>query len=279
MATGATEFIDVTTADVFLGEVWAKEATVAREQNLVFAAQVDRSLESQLSKGQIIRKCNITNLSARAKSANTAITYETVTETESTLTVSSYYYAAFAVEDIIKIQSMQDLRAKYSPKLGYALALQQDDDLSALIDDGTITQMVGTLATELSYDNLLRADQYLNDANVPPDGRFLIISPAQKAGFMKQDQFINKDYADLRTGLLGAWLNYPIFVTPNVDGTNAAGHDNFMGHKECISHVSQMEPKVESARDIDYLCDKVVASELYGSAIIRADHGVWMKGA
>ena len=35
MATGATEFIDVTTADAFLGEVWAKECTVAREKKLV----------------------------------------------------------------------------------------------------------------------------------------------------------------------------------------------------------------------------------------------------
>ena len=282
MAKGVTEFIDTTTADVFLGEVWAKDCTVARETNLVFAGLVDRSLESQLTKGQIIRKQNITNLTATAKSANTALTYETATETEGTITVSSHYYAAFAVEDIIKIQAMQDLRMRYAGKLGYALALQEDDDLAALIDDGTITQTVGTLATGLSFDNLLRADQYLNDANVPMEDRYIVISPAEKANFLKMDEFTSKVYntgTALVKGALGEMLGYKIHVTPNVDGDNTNGHDNVMFHKESIAMVSQMQPKVESARDIDYLCDKVAAQTLYGSAILRADHGVWMKGA
>ncbi len=280
MATGTTEFIDVSTADVFLEEVWAKEATVAREEKLVFVPNTDRRFEAQLRKGQIIRIQEISNLSARSKTANTAVTYETVQETEATITVDEYFYAAFAVEDIIEIQSSQDLRSRYSPKLGYALAEQEDAAVAALIDDGTITQTVGTLAAELSYDNLVRADQYLNDANVPEGDRVIIISPAQKAGFLKLDQFIHRDYADIRQGLLGSWMGqYPIFVTTNVDGSNSAGHDSVMMHKEAIAHVSQIEPTVKSDYDIDFLATKVVAAELYDHTIIRADHAVWMKSA
>lgn len=74
----ATEFIDVTTADVFLEEIWSKKATVAREQKLVFGSSFNRDFEPELTKGQILRIGNISNLSARSKSANTAITYETV---------------------------------------------------------------------------------------------------------------------------------------------------------------------------------------------------------
>ena len=282
MATGATEFIDLTTADVFLGEVWAKDVTEEREDSLVFGNVCDRSLESDLKKGQIVRKQEISNLAAREKSANTAITYETVTETEGTVTVNQHYYAAFAVEDIIKIQSMQDLQSRYTKKLGYALALQEDDTLAALIDDGTITQTVGTLATGLSYDNLVRADQYLNDAFVPQDQRYLIISPAEKANCLKMPEFTNKDYNPgnaVVSGALGEILGYKIHVTGNVDGTNAAGHDNVMLHTESIAIVSQMQPKVVHQYDIDYLCDKVVSQELFGTGIMRADHAVWCKGA
>lgn len=283
MAAGSTEFIDTTTADVFLGEIWAKDCTVAREQFIVFGGLVDRTLEPQLTKGQIVRKQQISNLAARSKSANTAITYETVTETEDTVTVNQHYYAAFAVEDIIKIQSMQDLRARYSSKLGYALALQEDDYLASFIDDGNVTQTVGTLATGLNYDNLLRADQYLNDANVPDDGdRYIIISPAEKANFLKMDEFTSKTYNSgtaIVKGALGEFLGYKIHVTPNVDGDNTNGHDNVMMHREYLAMVSQMQPKVESARDIDYLCDKVVSQTLYGASELRADHCVWMKGA
>lgn len=280
MTTGSTEFIDLTSADIYLEEKWSKTCTVEREQHLVFATQVDRQFEADLKKGQILHIGNITQPTARAKSANTAITFETVTETESTITINQYYYTAIALEDVIKPMVAVSLLDKYVPGLSYGLALQEDDYLAALIDDGTITQTVGTLATELDYENLLRSDQYLNDANVPEDGRFIIISPAQKAGFLKLDHFINKDYADIRKGLLGSWLgSYPIFVTTNVDGSNAAGHDNVMMHKDSIAHVCQLQPYVRSWWDGDYQCAKMSAITTYGSTIRRADHAVWMKGA
>ena len=46
MATGAAEFIDSTTADVFIPEVWSMISLVAREPNLVFANLVDRRHET-----------------------------------------------------------------------------------------------------------------------------------------------------------------------------------------------------------------------------------------
>jgi len=279
MTTGATEFIDVTTADVYLEEKWSQKSTVAREEKLVFAQQVDRSLESELQKGQILRVGNISNLTARAKTTNGAITYETVTETESTITISTYYYAAIALEDVIKPMVSVNLLDKYVPKLSYALGEQEDADLAALIDDGTITQTVGTLAVGLTYSNLIRADQYLNDANVPQEQRCIIISPAQKAGFLEMDYFIHKDYSDVRNGIVGSWMNYPIFVTTNTNGTNNAGHDCVMMHKEAIAHVAQIKPMVKSFWDIDYFCVKMATLTTYGSTIRRADHAVWMSGA
>ena len=285
MATGATEFIDLTTADVFLMEVWAKMASIARGKKLVFAANVDRSPEKELTVGQIYRKQRVSNLAARSKSANTAISYETVTESEDTLTINNYYYAAFALEDVIKPMVKLDLVNAYMPKIGYALAKQEDDDIAAVIDDGTITQNVGTLATELTYDNYVRADQYLNDAEAPDDDRAIIISYAERASALKMEQLINSQYVKLQegrsnTGLIGGILGYPVFVTGNTNGTNAAGHDNVMLHKSAIMFAQQIQPIVKTDWDIDYFCAKVAALETYGLAINQAytDHAVWMKG-
>lgn len=279
MATGVTEFIDITTADVYLEEKWSKKATIAREKRLVFATSVDRQFEAELKRGQILHIGNITQPTARSKSVNTAISYETVTETEKNITINTYYYTAIALEDVIEPMISINIVEKYLPGLGYGLGLQEDSDLAALIDDGTITNSVGTLATGLTYDNLVRGDQYLNDADVPQEDRCIIISPAEKANMLKMDQFINKDYSDIRTGILGAWMSYPIWVSNNTNGTNAAGHDNVMMHKECIAHVSQIQPKVRTFWDIDYQCAKMTALTTYGSVIRRADHGVWLKGA
>ena len=275
-----TDFIDVTSADYYLEEKWSQQVTMARTKNLVFAENVDRSFESELKRGQILYIGNITQPTARAKSENTAITYETVVETGTTITIGTFYYTAVALEDVVKPQVAINVLDKYVPGLSYGVHLQEDSDLAGMIDSGTITQEVGTLATELTHDNLIRADQYLNDANVPAESRFIIASPAQKAGWLKLDHFVHKDYADLRTGLIGNWLGqYPIFITTNTDGSNAAGHDNVMMHKEAIAHVAQIKPAVRSWWDGDYQCVKMSCLTTYGSTIRRADHAVWMKGA
>ena len=279
MTTGSTEFIDVTTADYYLEEKWSQQVTMERKKNLVFAENVDRSFEGELKRGQKIWIGNITHPTARAKSANSAITFETVTETGTSITISTYYYTALALEDVIKPMVAINLLDKYVPGLSYGVHLQEDSDLAAIIDDGTITQSVGTLAVDLTYDNLIRADQYLNDANVPADQRMIIASPACKAGWMKLDHFINKDYGDLTKGLLGSWLGqYPIYITTNTDGSNAAGHDSVMMHKQAIAHITQIKPAVRTWWDGDYQCVKMSCLTTYGSTVRRADHAVWLKG-
>ncbi len=277
---GATEFIDITSADVFLEEKWSQQSTVEKEKNLVFGTNVDRTFEAELKKGQILHIGNITQPTARAKTENTAITFETVTESEKTITINNFYYTAIALEDVVSPMVSINLLDKYIPGLSYGLGLQEDSDLAALIDDGTITQTVGTLGSGLTHENLLRSDQYLNDANVPPEDRMIIISPAEKANLLSLDQFVHKDYSDLRMGLLGSWLGtYPIFVTTNTDGTNAAGHDNVMMHRQAIAHIAQIKPMVKAFWDINFFAAKMASLTTYGNVIRRPDHAVWMKGA
>jgi len=197
MATGATEFIDNTTADVFIPEIWSSLAIVAREAQLVFAKLVDRKFEDGLTKGDKLNIPNISDLAARAKSINAAITYETVTETNTTITVDQHYYAAIAVESITKVQSDRDMLAAYAGKLGYALGLNVDDALASQVEADWSGQTVGTLAAENTYHDYLRAIQYLDDANAPADSRYFVISPASEVGLLKMDTYINNDYTNI----------------------------------------------------------------------------------
>jgi hypothetical protein len=285
MATGSTEFIDLSTADPFLQEVWSNMASVERDAKYIFATNVDRSGESELKSGQILRRQHISTLAARSKSANAAITYETVAESEDTVTINNYYYAAFALEDVIKPMVKISLIDAYMPKVGIALAKQLDSDVAALIDDGTITQNVGTMATGLTYDNFVRADQYLNDDEAPEEDRAIILSHAERSNCLKQDQFVNSQYVKLQegrsnTGLLGGILGYPVFVTGNTNGSNSAGHDNVMLHKSAIMLIQQIKPIVKTDWDIDYFAAKVAALETYGMTINTqfVNSAVWMKG-
>jgi|TARA_Y100000310_G_scaffold200337_1_gene200393 hypothetical protein len=289
VATGATEFVDSTTADVFIPEIWSPLAIVAREDNLVYANLVDRRFEDRLSFGDTIHVPSVGNLTARTKTqaSNAAITFETVTETNTDISIATWEYVAMAVESIVKVQANRNMMQLYAGKLGFGLALAVDDVLAGLPDN--FSQTVGTLAVELTDDNTLRARQYLADANAPMEGRAIVISPAQEAGYLKLDRFVRDDYSALHgvgareSGLQQAYvtsfLRIPIYVSTNTEGTNAAGHDNTMLQKEAVALVMQEKPTMHSQYDIDYLVDKVAIEQIYGTKEMRDNHGVWMKGA
>ena len=286
MATGATEFIDNTTADVFIPELWSMEAIVARENQLVFANLVDRKFEKGLSFGDTIHVPGVSNLAARTKSTNGAVTYETVTESNTDITIATHEYAAIALENITRVQNNRDQLKLYAGKLGYALALAVDDVLAGLVDN--FSNNVGTLAVELTDDELLRARQYLDDAAAPQDSRVMVVSPAHETGLLKLDRFVHNDYESVHgpgreTGLekayVSSFMGMPIYRSVNVEGTNSAGHDNGMFQKEAVALVMQIAPKTYHQFDIDYIVDKVVVEQLYGTQEMRDDHGVFMKGA
>jgi len=289
VTTGNTEFIDSTTADVFIPELWSSLALVSREANLVFAPLLDRRFEEGLRFGDTIHVPTVGNLTAqsKAKSSNAVVTFETVTETNTDISIATWEYAAIAVESIVKVQGNRDMLKLYSGKMGYALALAIDDVCAGLVDD--VTNNVGTLAVELDDDNMIRARQYLNDAIAPFTSRAIVLSPAAESGFLKLDKYIKDDYKAVHgegtreTGLQQAYVTsfyrMPVYVSTNVEGTNAAGHDNAMLQKEFAALVVQMKPTSHSQYDINYLVDKVVIEQLYGTKEMRDDHCVWLKGA
>ena len=279
-------FIDNTTAANFIPEIWSILATVSRESQLVFAKLVDRKFEQGLTKGDKIHIPAVNDLNTTAKLTNTAIDYETVTEETRTITVGTHVYSAIAVESITKVQADRDMLQLYAGKMGYALAKTIDASLSALV--ASFDQTVGTKPVTNDYENYLRAIQYLDDADAPADSRYFVISPAEEVGLLKQDVYINNDYSAIHgsgrnTALEFAYatsfLGIPTYKSVAVNGTNTAGHDNTLMHKEALALIMQMKPTMHSMYDIDYFADKVAIEQLYGVSEVRDDHGVWIKGA
>ena len=302
-SAGATEFIDRTTADVFIPEAWSLSSLVEREGTTVFGGLVDRSLERELKVGDRIYRPSISNLgAARTKSANTAITYTTVTESHAggsgghgalhqglTVDVTTHNYMAIAIESIAKVQTDRNLMAKYSGKMGYSLAVAFDNAISALVDDQTGTgQTVGALNAALTYTNLTRSIQYLDDADCPGGDRAMIVSPSVAIGLMSHKEFVNSDYDKLQDkfsahpgmekAYQSSWWGIPFYKSTNLEGSNSAGWDNCFMHREAFVAILQMRPMVRHHYDIDYFADKVALEQIYGVARQRTDHQVWMRG-
>ena len=285
MATGATEFVDKTIADgIFSPDIWSKKVLAATESNLVLAGLFNRQFESDARVGKAVKIASIGNLAARAKSENTAITYETITETVVTLTLNIWDYAAIGVEDIVEVQSNVNIRSEYEQKIGYALA--QDVDTKLSLAAAGFTQIVGTLGTPFTDDNVRRAVQYLDDADVPEDGRFIVMTPAEKNDKLALDRWSNQLYRggnggeQVTRGRIGSEV-YGLrpYVTTNLNKPSAGQGSNIVAHRDAYALVMQRSPKMHLFYDIDFFTWKVASEQIFGHGELRDAFGVWLRGA
>lgn len=284
MATGATEFVDKTLADgIFSPDIWSKQVLKAVEANLVFAKCVNRSFESDAKVGKTVKVASIGNLAARAKTENTAIDYESIIETAITITLNIWDYAAVGIEDIVNVQSNIDLRNQYQQKIGYALAKDIDTKLATCATGFSHT--VGTLGVNFSDDDVRRAVQYLDDADVPDTDRVLIMSPAEKNDKMGLDRWTNSLYrgeagpTTINRGRMGKEIyGLAPYVTTNINKPAAGQAACVVMHKDAYALVIQREPKMHLFYDVDYFTWKVASEVIFGHAEIRDDFGVYLKG-
>ena len=282
MATGATEFVDKTIADgIFSPDIWSKQVLRATESNLVLATSVNRGFESDASVGKTVKVASIGNLGARAKTENTAIVYETVAETATTITLNVWTYAAVGIEDIVKVQSQIDVQNEYQQKMGYAVA--KDIDTKLATDIGGMTQTVGTLGTAASDANVLAAIQILDNNDVPESDRFFVMSPAEKVAKLALDRWSNALYIGtgnmpVKNGMLGNMYGLTLKVTTNLVKPAGGQANNAIFHRDTFALVVQRTPKTHIFYDIDVFTWKLAVEVIYGHQEMRDPFGVLVKG-
>jgi hypothetical protein len=277
----AEAYFTATTHDKFIPDVWEKSLIAARESVLIMANLVRRLDVNVSQHGDVIHLPLLSNLSAGDISTSTgALDATAPTETEVTLTINKWKGVAINVLDIVKAQSMYDIMSEYAKKMGYALGVALEDDLTVLA--ASLSQTVGTFNTDLTDANIRRAVQYLDDARVPFSDRHLVIKPAQKNNLLGIDKFVRYDsiaYAKgespILKGNMGELYGVMVHVTPEVYKTSS-NTSNMMIHRECLGLAVQKDVKVEQFARTAFT-DRMGASNLYGVAELRDDHGVELR--
>ena len=280
--------ITSTTGAVNNPAITSKQVIEVRDANLGFEGTVSRKYYDEARVGTTIRWGLVTNLNsgtARVKAEGNSgndITYDANTEGSVTLTINQHQYQAFELEEFEASLSIIDQQMYYTRRAAFAVNLAIDDTLAALIDD--FGNPVGTLAVDLTDDDVRRAQQYLDDANVPGDDRFFAMSPATKNSMLSIDRYASSDFnrgggANIIRGEFGEIYGFRAWQSTNIEGTNAAGHDNGIYHRDAIALGMRMQPRTRVFDDIANLSTQVAISAIWGVIETRDDHGVWARGA
>ena len=292
MAAFAGAYQTVTTADKFIPDVWSMEVLRATEDALVMAPLVKRYDSLVQKRGDTVHIPNLSNLSANDKVAETQVTPQAPTETETTIDIDKHKEASFLVEDIAKVQSNYDLLGEYTKKAGYAIAEVIDTDLLALYSG--LSQTAGTAGTNITAATFLTAVEYLDIANAPLENRNFVIHPKLKTAIAQIDTFIRADYlgnyqsakpaavGPKSRSMWGELYGVPTYYTNQVTVTTGTGtgddvFNNVLFHKEAFALALQRKPRVQSEYLLDWLGTLVVVDTIYGVKELRDSFGVWVK--
>jgi hypothetical protein len=283
MALGTAQ-MTVTTGNVFRPNIWAKEALLARESNLVLVPLVKHYDRDIKSAGQTVEIPNISNLTANLKVANTQVSLNAPTETKTTITINQHYECSVLIEDILEVQAAYDLAAEYTKKTGYAIAEKMDSfvaiDMNATF---TTNSPMGAYGTALVDSVILTANRYLDDAKAPGINRYLVVSPQGKQEMLAIDKYVRYDAVgvggdanSIKNGKIGNIYNIEVFMSQNLVVTAATPTQNnhLLFQEEAYAIAIQKEMSFERQRKTEYLGDLYVSQALWGGKVLRANHGV-----
>ena len=299
MATGITDTAS-TGADGLIPEVWSAQTRDSLLANLLMANLVDRSFEEEF-RGRPLDTIHIDGVGGTTDDtrsgfdvannislgAGGTLTSEVITFlTQVNITVDTHAYKYWDLEFELDLKTQFPLMERGADRTSYVVAQSVDDTLAGLVDD--FSQAIGTLAAALTDTNVLRAIQYLNDANAQETDRFMLVSAAQQLEFMKVDKYINRLYGealggfDPKTGkfrgYFGSVYGVDWYQSTNAEGTNAAGHDNGMWQREAVALVMLDSNRVATDYEISTDSFRHAVHSLFGAAEIRDTSAVFMRG-
>ena len=312
---GTGGFTAKTEADKFIPEIWSDEIIAAYQKNLKMAPLVKR-LAMTGKKGDVIHIPKPTRGDANAKAADTAVTIIANTESELTVTVDRHFEYSRLIEDIVEVQALSSLRQFYTEDAGYALAVQIDTDLMNAAtgfgngtrtaspaatganwvntnsyyfnaSSGLATYAVDTVATGDNFTDLgfREAIKKMDDANVPMDGRVLVVPPAVRKSLMGIDRYVSSDFVGGRgveSGLIGNLYGVDIYVSANcpvveTGGENGSSSLDTRGclffHKDALVMAEQLSVRSQTQYKQEYLSTLYTADTLYGVETYRPEAG------
>ncbi len=274
-----------TTGAAFNPAITSQKIIDIREANLGFEATVSRVYRDDAGVGTTIAWPIISDRTALTKAEGNSgndITFEADQETSVTLTINQHQYNASELEEFEESLSLHDQESIYTRRSSYTVNRAIDASLAALIDNAT--QIVGTLAVDGTDDDVRRSVQYLDDADCPQSDRFFAMSPATKNSMTGIDRYASTDFAsaggaNIVTGAFGRIYGLTTWESTNVEGTNAAGHDNGVYHRDFFAMGMRRMPRVRVEDDIDNLSRKFSVASIWGVIETRDDHGVFFRAA
>lgn len=280
----------------FIPELWSAEVLMALRPQLVFAQEsvINRDYEGEISQaGDTVHIISVGDPGVRDYTVGTDITWDELSDSEQTLTISEKKYFAFKVDDVNKRQAAGDFAAAAGVNAAYGMSAAIDTYVSGLMNASATQLASATSAAPLALTDASPNDAYdkllvplrtaMSHAKIPTAGRWVAV-PSEVYGLLLRDsRFIkvNESGSDegLRNGIVGRAAGFDILESQTcpVDGTSGdpvvvAGHP--MGCTYADQLVEMEARRLENRfgdgiRGLHVFGGKVTRSGAFHSAVVN----------
>jgi hypothetical protein len=280
----------------FRPEIWSAALLVALRKKLVYAGPgvVNRDYEGDIqAAGDTVRITSISDPTIGTYSANTTtVTPEELTDAQRTLVVDQAKYFAFFVDDVDARQAKGNVIPEAMRRAAYKLADVVDQYVAALYTQIQTANVLnsGSAITLTAVDTSTHEDLWnkvivplkvkLDEANLPTEGRYLVIPPWAHGYLLQSVLFTRVDASGtsegLRNGMVGRAGGFDILVSNNCPVPSGSDYIFMAGTDMAISFAEQIN-KTEAYRPEAKFADAVKGLMLYGAKMVRPEGAAYAK--
>jgi len=265
----------------FIPEVWSAQLLSSLKKSLVFAGPgvANRDYEGEIADfGDTVRITSISRPTISTYTPGTALaTPEALTDAGRTLLIDQAKSFNFEIDDVEARQARSGgaLMDEAAVEAAYALADTADQYVAALytgVDSGNAISTTSITTAALAVTGLINLKIKLDVANVPTQGRYVIVPPWYHGLLLGSDLFVRADASGsadtLRNGFVGRAFGFDVLISNNC--VVATGDDYIVqaGYPGAISYAEQIA-KVEAFRPPDAFSDALKGLHLYGAKLVR----------
>ena len=263
-------------------ELWAKEIQENRVNNLVMWALIDGRLSSEISqKGDTLHLNFLDEITddTSVNSAVSGLTIDGLDTDQVDLIIDRYIRKVLGVHDVLKAQSAYEFRAPYTARLGRYLDRALDEEVmrKAVAGAGSTISVTGNTNKTLAFADVVNAAARLDAANVPVEGRAIVINGYGLGDLRQVPEFTafketgESGLVKGATGLVGEIYGMKVYVS-NAVSTTSGNYNFLMLHRSAVIGAVQSVPSFESDRDKVDGVDFIAGAQLWGVKVLRADH-------
>lgn len=263
----------------FVPEVWSAQLLVSLRKSLVYAGPgvVNRNYEGEISQyGDTVHIGAVSRPTIGTYTAHTDITIEDVDDTDRTLVINQSKYFAFEIDDIEARQARGDVMTEAANEAAYGLRDVADQYLAGLmktdVDAGNALGAKTVSDAAAAEQLLIDLKTTLDEANVPTERRWVVVTPALEGKLLRSQLFVPVDASGtseaLRNGQIGRAFGFDVLKSNNAPAGATTGKIVVAGYPGAVSYAEQIA-KTEAFRLEKRFADGLKGLHLYGAKVVR----------